>query len=130
MLIIPLKMPKIQSVYSFNLHASEIHVSEICGANFISSEGSFAKNCMELMLTCKHSAGFVMKSITSESINSGQRNISPLNANAYGWLLHIRSLFFQIQPIVLKQYNCSLLFVPLFYLENQIQRFLYVVLKA
>ena len=24
--------------YSFNLHASEIHVSETCGANFISSK--------------------------------------------------------------------------------------------
>ena len=88
------------------------------------------KLCMELMLTCKHSVGFVMKSITSASIDSGQRNISPLNTNAYSWLLHIRSLFFQIQPIVLQQYNRSLLFVPLFYLENQIQRFLYIVLKA
>ena len=29
--------------YSFNLHASGIHVSESCGANFISSKGSFAK---------------------------------------------------------------------------------------
>ena len=28
---------------SFNLHASEIHVSKICSANFISSKGSFAK---------------------------------------------------------------------------------------
>ena len=43
--------------YSFNLHASEIHVSETCGANFISSKGSFAINCMELMRTCKHSVG-------------------------------------------------------------------------
>ena len=30
--------------YSFNLHASEIHVSETCGANFISSKESFGKN--------------------------------------------------------------------------------------
>ena len=69
--------------YSFNLHASEIYVSETCGANFISSKWSFAINCMELMLTCEHSVGFVIKSVTSESINSGQRNISPLNTNAY-----------------------------------------------
>ena len=116
--------------YSFDLHASEIHVSETCGENFISSKRFFAKNCMELMLTCKHSVCFVMKSVTSESINSGQRNISPLNTNAYSWLLQIRSLFFQIQPIVLKKYNCILLFVPLFYLENQIQHFLCIVSKA
>ena len=29
---------------SFNVHASEIHVSETCGAHFISSKGSFAKS--------------------------------------------------------------------------------------
>ena len=40
------------------------------------------KLCMELMLTWKHSAGFVMESITSESVDSGQKNISPLNTNA------------------------------------------------
>ena len=35
---------------SFNLHASEIHVSETCGAYFISSKGSFCKKlCMELI---------------------------------------------------------------------------------
>ena len=72
------------------------------------------KLCMELMLTYKHSVGFVMESITSESVDSGQGSISPLNINAYSWLLHIRSFFFQIQPIILKQYNCSLLLVPLY----------------
>ena len=32
----------------------------------------------------------------AKTINSGQRNISPHDTNAYSWLLHIRSLFFQI----------------------------------
>ena len=41
---------------------------------------------MQLMLTCKHSVGLVMKSITNESINSGQGNISPLSTNAYSCL--------------------------------------------
>ena len=80
-------MPKLQSrdqdIASINTHQKFMSLKPVVHISF-QAKGLFAKKlCIELMLTCKHSVGFVMKSITSESINSEQRNI-PLSI-----LMHI-----------------------------------------
>ena len=102
MLIIPLKMPKIQSrdqdIASICTHQKFVSLKPVVQSSF-QVKGLLQKLCMELMLTCKHSVRFLMESITSESVDSGQKNISPLSTNAYSRFLHIRSdlSFFQIQ---------------------------------